>query len=79
MENATKTLSRFFEEKLDFFRQTEATLSNWYIYYVKPLFKMANSLFLRKFAQILRIDVNRGGSKLIIGVESSADHCGPRE
>ena len=41
----------------------------------KTIFEIANSKFLRKFAQLLRSDIDGGGSKLQFRVESPANHC----
>ena len=47
------------------------------IYLVKPLYRMTDSTFLRKFAQVLSIGIGQGGPKLQLHIESPADHCRP--
>ena len=69
VENCSKMRSQFFGKKLQFFRQTEANLSISSFYYIKPLWKNANSNFLGNFGPGFSIDINRGGFDLPFGVK----------
>ena len=69
VENYTKVRSRFLRISLKFFCQTKAKLLQWFIYLVKPLLKIANSDFSRKFAPEILIDPNSRMSGLHDSVE----------
>ena len=75
VEKYSKSLSKFLGGKSQFFRQIDTNLSISSFYYIKPTWENANSKFLRKFAQEMYANSNKGGSNLIISVDRPANHC----
>ena len=65
VEKYSKSLSQFLGEKSQFFRQIDTNLSISSFYYIKLTWENANSKFLRKFAQEMSTNSNKGGSNLI--------------